>query len=75
MISLTDAQKIAKEHGQVITSYTEDKTAYIFIDNNTKWDGETVVLKRNGKVLSYTEYILKYKQQEENKLGYLSVKR
>lgn len=41
-----------------ITSYEEEKDAYIFYNNELKQDGCVVILKRNGKVLTMTEYIV-----------------
>ena len=71
MISLEEASTIAKKKRDDITSYTEDAAAYIFKNDKAMWDGEIVVLKRNGKVLGLSEYIMKYKTDEENKLGRL----
>ena len=41
-----------------ITSYEEEEDAYIFYNNELKQDGCVIILKRNGKILTMTEYIV-----------------
>lgn len=48
----------AEECLEKITSYEEEENAYIFYNNELKQDGCVVILKRNGKVLTMTEYIV-----------------
>lgn len=60
MITFEQASAIAKKELPTVTSYTEKDNAYIFVDENQKWDGEVVILKSSGKVVSYFEYVMEY---------------
>ena len=66
MISFEQANKIAKKIMPKADVYQEYSDVYIFfIKNPTKnemWDNEVVVSKKDGKVISYTDYIMSSKK-------------
>ncbi len=41
-----------------ITHEEERLDAWIFYNDDMKYDGAVVILKKNGKILSMTEYII-----------------
>lgn len=65
MIMYMQARKIAEEELANITKVTDEKDAYIFVDENQKWDGILAVMKEDGRVVGYSEYVMNHDVNED----------
>lgn len=64
MISKEEAFKVAKRVLSTVNAVTEEPKAYIFTDAKVSElvdDNEVVVLKKDGRVISYMQYIMEVK--------------
>lgn len=63
------AKQIAKKYDPKINAVSEYPDAYIF--TNTKaigdemWDNEVVILKQNGEIISYSEWVMNSKYADK----------
>lgn len=62
MTTFDEAKKIAKKINPKVDVYQEYSDAFIFFIKDPKqddvWDNEVVIKKSDGKVISYTKYIM-----------------
>lgn len=65
MVSIQEARRIADQYMEGIDSHIEEPQAYIFRVANPSpdemEDNEVVVLKKDGRVISYMQYIMEVK--------------
>ena len=61
MITEEQAYAIAKKIIPEVDSYSDEDLAYVFMNSKAKanelYDNEVVVLKKDGRVISYVDYI------------------
>lgn len=68
MVSLLEANLIAKKHVSKSNAHVEYEDAYLFYQKGVD-NSEIVIMKKDGEVLDYDEYVEKHVIPKNRKVG------